>query len=303
MANKIDTLVEDIHSVFTDPQHSINEDNLEKLGEDVKEVVKTAIQEAHNYKDKTQLRMSKIGTPNRKLWYEVNVGSQQDTGDRDDLEEIPVDPQLAMKFLYGHILEQVLLFFVRESNHNIDGEQDTLSIDDIEGHRDCKIDGMTVDIKTSSSFQFHKFKNGTILNDDPFGYIAQLSGYDQAENGGVSSEEGAAFLVLNKESGEITLLRIDPMDMINAQQRVGEIKKVVNNPEPPEEKCYSPQPLGKSGNMVLNKNCEYCPFKHMCWEDDANNGQGLRAFQYQNGVKHFTHIENIPNVSEITGSS
>jgi hypothetical protein len=45
-----------------------------------------------------------------------------------------------------------------------------------------------IDIKTASNFAFNKFKKGTLADDDPFGYLAQLSGYEEAEgtsNGGL----------------------------------------------------------------------------------------------------------------------
>lgn len=296
MKKSIDTLIEDIHAVFTDPSHSVSDNNLQKMGDDIQEVVKTAIQEAHNYKDKQKLRMSKIGTPDRKLWFELNHGKgSEDTGDLDDIEDIPVDPNLAMKFLYGHILEQVLIFFIRESGHLVEGEQDELDIDGIKGHRDLKIDGTNVDIKTASKFSFSKFANGKLFEDDPFGYIAQISGYVQADQD-ANDDDGAAFLVLNKESGEITLMKVDSMDMIDAEQRVKEVKEIADRETPPSEKCYSPQPQGKGGNYVLHKYCEFCPFKEMCWAGDG----GLRKFQYSNGTKYFTHVESMPNVPEIT---
>ena len=46
---------------------------------------------------------------------------------------------------------------------------------------DCKIDGEVVDVKSASAMSFKKFKNGTLYEDDPFGYIAQLAGYEHNE--------------------------------------------------------------------------------------------------------------------------
>ena len=43
------------------------------------------------------------------------------------------------------------------------------------------------------------FKNGEIVNDDPFGYHAQLSGYEEAEG----TNQGGGFLVADKSSGDI----------------------------------------------------------------------------------------------------
>ena len=56
---------------------------------------------------------------------------------------------------------------------------------------DCTIDGEVVDIKTASGFAFKKFKDGTLAEQDAFGYLPQLAGYEEAEGtkkGGLYSE-------------------------------------------------------------------------------------------------------------------
>jgi len=294
----IDTLIPDIQKVFTNQEHEISEKNLEELAENIKEVVRTSVLEASVVR-KPYLRMSKIGTPERKLWYEMNR-QKEDVPvevEGDDVEEVvPLDPTLAMKFLYGHLLEQVLLFFIKEAGHTLEGTQETLEINGVEGHRDAKIDGINVDIKTASFFGFKKFSEGSLLVDDPFGYIAQLSGYVYADEGAL--DKGGAFLALNKESGELALLKIDSMDLINPEERIDRLQKVIDLPSPPSEKCYQPKPDGKSGNMMLHKNCTYCPFKVDCWKD-ANNGRGLRGFQYSNGTKYLTEVHSEPTVPEV----
>ena len=65
---------------------------------------------------------------------------------------------------------------------------------------DCVIDGEVVDIKTASGFAFKKFRDGTLAEDDAFGYMAQLAGYEQAEG-----TKNGGFLALNKESGELAM--------------------------------------------------------------------------------------------------
>ena len=46
---------------------------------------------------------------------------------------------------------------------------------------DSKIDGEVVDVKTASSYSFKKFEQGTLNEDDPFGYVTQLTGYEEHE--------------------------------------------------------------------------------------------------------------------------
>ena len=68
--------------------------------------------------------------------------------------------------------------------------------------------------------------------------------------------------------------------------------------EAPPSICYPPIAEGKKGNLRLSSGCVYCPHKAKCWKD-SNNGSGLRAFKYSNGVKYFTRVISQPNVLEI----
>ena len=83
----------------------------------------------------------------------------------------------------------------------------------------------------------------------------------------------------------------------NVNGTIDSLKNKLNSDTPPE-KCYQPVPEGKKGNMRLPTGCAYCGFKNECWSD-ANNGRGLRAFKYSNGVKYFTRILSTPNVQEL----
>ena len=100
--------------------------------------------------------------------------------------------------------------------------------------------------------------------------------------------------MINKETGELTLLKLHSIDMINPEYRINEIKDVLSKPAPPETKCYEPEPDGKSGNMALNRNCTFCEFKELCWKDD-----GLRKFKYSTGTKYLTKVVSVPRVEEL----
>lgn len=284
MAKTIDTLIADMHDVFL-KDHVCSEAGLKELGETVAACVKRSFEECHK-KEPFGLRMSKLGTKNRKLWFDAH-----------EPEEHHIDPATEMKFLYGHIIEAVVLFLAKEAGHKVEGEQGEVVVDGVVGHRDAKIDGITTDVKTASSYGFRKFARGTLHEDDPFGYIAQISGYTHADN----SPYGA-FLAINKESGDMTLLKVQPIDMINVPDRVAEVKHVVELSSPPPEKCYEAIPAGKSGNLGLNSNCGYCRHKLKCWAD-ANGGKGLRKFQYSDGVKYLVRVEEEPRVPEILGDN
>ena len=112
--------------------------------------------------ERKRLRLSAVGRTDRKLWYEIN-------------DPIPrkETPQLRMRFFYGHILEALLLYLATEAGHKVEHKQAEVVVEGIKGHIDAVIDGVLVDVKSASDYGFKKFKDGQLVNDDPFGYIAQ----------------------------------------------------------------------------------------------------------------------------------
>ena len=276
----LNTLVEDIYSTLEPLSQnkaiSIDEDMLNDLGESLKDCIRHW---ATPQKDSTRhLRMSNIGKPLRQLYFDMKENKVEPTN---------TSPFLSIRFLYGHLLEEILLFLVKLSGHTVTDEQKEISVNNIKGHMDCKIDGEVIDIKTASNFAFKKFKDETLRDDDPFGYLAQLSGYEAAEK----TNKGG-FLAINKETGEITLYRPDELDKPNITYVISKAKKVMDMDSPPEEICYEPIPEGKSGNMKLPKQCVYCSHKHKCYPD-------LRVFKYSKGLVYFTKVVNEPKVEEI----
>lgn len=276
---KLENLVTDIYSALSPLTEGkaleVSDEDIDNFGEAIKDVVKHwATPKA---RDNNTLRMSNIGKPSRQLWYDLKYKREESSFE---------DSHLPIKFLYGHLLEEVLLFLVKMSGHKVKDEQKEVEVKGVKGHIDCKIDGEVIDIKTASGFAFNKFRNGTLREDDPFGYMAQLAGYEEAEgttNGG--------FLVINKESGELTLYQPEELDKPYAPKVIEDIKESLNNNEPPEF-CYEPIPEGKSGNMKLPKNCVYCNHKFRCYPD-------LRVFKYSKGLVYFTEIVNEPKVEEV----
>jgi hypothetical protein len=191
-------------------------------------------------------------------------------------------------------MEALILFLIKEAGHSVEDEQKEVEIGGIKGHMDARIDGVITDVKTASRYGMKKFEDAlTLALDDPFGYIGQISGYAQA-----CGDDRAAFLAINKESGEIKVCTVSGNQMINAEERVSHVKTVLNSDTPPP-RCYDSVPEGKSGNLGLAKGCSFCDHKFECWAD-ANGGAGLRGFRYANGVKYLTHVAKTPNVEEVT---
>jgi len=283
----LDTLIPDIYALF-DVEHSVDEENLKTFADNVAAAVKGRLETVQSW-DRPTLRVSKLGTPDRKLWYELH-----DQNEPLENDSFKLSPENVMKFMYGDIIEELVLLLVKESGHTVEGEQGEVEIEGVIGHRDCIIDGITVDVKSTSKFAFQKFEKGTLHQDDPFGYIAQISSYCFADE----SPYGA-FLAMNKETGQLALLKVHKIDMIHPPTRIKEVRQFLEKDEPPEAKCYEPVPMGKKGNMELARGCGWCPFKEKCWEN-ANGGVGLRKFQYSNGVKYLTEVVDEPRVEELT---
>ena len=228
------------------------------------------------------VRMSNVGKPSRQMWFE-----KRDPNGRGD-----VDGATQIKFLYGHVLEEIVLMLVRMAGHSVTDEQKEVTVNGIVGHMDCKINGQVVDVKSASKFAFNKFMKGTLADDDPFGYLGQLAGYEKAEG----TDEGG-FLVINKESGELCMYCPDDLDKPNIDTKINSLLNELKLDTPPEM-CYNPTPDGKKGNMQLPKGCTWCKYKHECHKD-ANDGEGLRTFRYSTGYKYLTHVEAEPKVDEI----
>ena len=283
----IDTLVADIYSLFESSVPDMSDDQvdniIDKFGDALKVHLKRFIYEEERRRD--TLRLSAIGKPERQQWYSASPHSKVK-------ENIELQGKDKIKFLYGYILEELLLTLSSLAGHEVKDEQKEVSVEGVLGHQDAVIDNVLVDCKSSSGRGFDKFKNNYVSSDDPFGYIAQISSY--AEANGLTE---AAFLAINKQTGEICLSKVHSMEMINASDRVKYIKDMVNQSNPPA-KCYSDVPDGKSGNRKLDVGCIYCDYKRDCWKD-SNGGQGLRVFDYATNPRYLTQVSKMPNVEEI----
>jgi hypothetical protein len=281
----LDNLIADIYSkidVLNDGKNiDIDDKTLEDFGASMANVLKQWARP-----DKTNeafhLRMSNVGKPFRQLWFEKQK----------EEESRRLSPSLYIKFLYGHLLEEFLLLLVKTAGYQVTDEQKEIEVEGIKGHMDCKINGHVVDVKSASGFSFGKFKKGSLSEDDPFGYLAQLAGYEEAEK----SEDGG-FLVINKETGELCLHRPEDLDKPNIRQRIKDLKKALMLETPPDF-CYPPVAEGKKGNYRIAKNCVYCPFKKECFKE-SNNNKGLRAFKYAKGLTYFTALKVKPLVEEV----
>ncbi|MDA7495947.1 hypothetical protein N8469_00375 [bacterium] len=283
--SKLNTIVPDIYSILEKLSDGeplpITEEALDETMASMKEAILHWATPRKRDTDFT-VRMSNVGKPSRQMWFEK----------RDPNGRGSIDGATQIKFLYGHVLEEIVLMLVRMAGHNVTDEQKEVKVNGIVGHMDCKINGEVVDVKSASKFAFNKFQNGTLAADDPFGYLGQLAGYEEAEG----TDEGG-FLVINKESGELCMYTPDDLDKPNINTKINTLLDELKLDKPPEL-CYTPIPDGKKGNMKLPKGCSWCKYKHECHKD-ANDGAGLRTFKYSTGYTYLTEVVAEPKVDEV----
>ena len=274
-SKNLDTLVDDIYSVLV-TQQEIDDSLVNELSTEIAEVIKSRLSSSSHHRP--YLSLSSIGKPKRRLWYDIN----------DPIDDSTSKPHNILKFLYGDIIESVVLWLAKVAGHTVTDRQTEVKLLGIVGHTDSKIDGEVVDAKSASPRSYMKFEKSTLPDDDPFGYLAQVAAYDKKIGGG-----HPGFLAMNKVTGEICLYRPDPMfDLPDPEAVVSEAKETVALKEPPAEKCYQEEPDGKSGNMRLPKGCCFCPYKFRCWDN-------LRMFKYSDGIRYLTKVVNEPRVEEI----
>jgi hypothetical protein len=153
---------------------------------------------------------------------------------------------------------------------------------------------MTVDVKSASPYSFKKFKEGNLRDQDPFGYISQLSSYVYAAKDDplVTNKTHGAFLVIDKVNGHICLDMYDFTEELKTkEQEIEAIKVMVQQPTPPP-RGFEDEPQSKtSPNRKLKMECSYCEFKKACWP-------GLKMFAYSHGPVYLTDIKKELKVEE-----
>lgn len=276
----IDTLIEDIYSVFTEgyskTQH--NEKFIDDFGESMKDLMRSRL--TPREESNGNLRLSAIGKPARQLWY-----------DKQGIEKPPFEGDQLLKFFYGDVIEEVLLTLAKLSGHSVTNEQQKVVVAGITGHMDAVIDGYVIDVKSASANAFKKFDKGSLLFDDPFGYMHQISAYSES-----TENKGAGFLAMNKVDGKLTLFLPPKDELPDTKERVDYLKDALASDTPPE-RCYEEEEEA-NGNKKLPMGCVFCSFKKECWKD-ANDGDGLRGFGYSFGNVYLTKVVKQPRVEEV----
>lgn len=231
-------------------------------------------------KPRDYLGLSSVGTPcKRKLWYQINQTHLME----------PLSAEALGTFKYGDILEAFVLSLAKAAGHTVEGMQEKHEVFGIPGHTDAIIDGWVVDVKSASRFGFEKFKKNGVKEDDPFGYISQLSSYLYAlkDDPRVHQKSMGAFLVVQKDRFKLCLDAYDlAEELANKEAEIEATKSAVAGKIP--DRHYSDEPQIKtSPNRKLGVACSYCNFRKECWPN-------ARTFLYSTGPVHLTKVVKRP---------
>lgn len=261
---------------------------IEEFGENCKKAIRECLLTKRN-EEPFKLRMSNIGKPLRQLMLEKLFG------------RVPMDSQQRLRMTYGYIYESFVLFLLKaaglkiETNKKValDIAYDTDNKYTLLGSLDLKIDGKIYDIKSASSWSFdNKFTSfDNMEKDDPFGYCGQAMAYslgDKSLFGG--------WIVVDKADGRIKVVEVPEKNYRDiARKYLDDFKEKIKKALFGEVTLASMPPCDgvieetfgkyKTGNLILNKSCEFCPHKYKChpelkFKEDVNSKAAKKTWKY-----------------------
>lgn len=242
---------------------TIPQDCIDRFAEKVRKSVMTDATRSNN--GEFTLRLSSLGRPICQLQMEKMGVEQRDVNAH----------TLSTKFAIGDMLEHWVLMIMEAAGVPIDAEDIPCKLKvsgaEINGTADVIIDGKLYDIKTASKFAFNnKWTQGFdyVVSDDPFGYLCQGYGYSEAL--GVPF---GGWIVVCKDNSEITICEAPDNDepyRSDALRRMEKAFTVLTGTAPFKREFKDIEEIFKkvkTGNRVLGTTCEWCSWKHACWEN------------------------------------
>lgn len=236
-----------------------------------------------------RLRLSNIGNPTCKLWFEKNGYPAE-----------PKDYSFPLKMAFGDATEIILMAAMQAAQVDITGINEAGSIEvsgvKINGTSDVTISDEVWDVKSASAYSFkEKFNNpygyAHLKEKDDFGYIAQGHGYEMA-----IGKPFKGWLAVSKETGEVAALEVpeefkdsapDTVKMLETKIAKLESKEFPGRDFEDVPETFKRKP---TGNRHLNTACSYCQFRHSCWPN-LQHKPIQKSTASDPSWRYYTHIE------------
>lgn len=224
----------------------------------------------------------------RRIWYEAACDERIREGMREKIAG-----HNRFKFVYGDLIEEVVLYLAELAGHDVADCQKRLTLDmgnfTVAGRIDAIIDGVLIDVKSMEGFSFDRLLKGTW--DDKFGYSRQLGIYYHMLNGEGYQLDGAGILAVNKVNGRMLVHKVSKDDMYQGIKTLHDFSH-----DPDKFTLPNREVTNKFGNTVLKAGCAYCPFKFDCYKDEG----GLTVYGYSEGPTFVVGKHKVPKVPDIT---
>jgi hypothetical protein len=239
----------------------------DELAEEFGEYCKNLLKQQFSPRERNfALRMSSVGKP---------LCQQQ--MEKADTEREADGCWHKFKMLLGDMTEAAAVVIMKAAKVNVQAIQEQVELDiggiNLKGTLDIIIDDKVYDIKSCSPYSFtYKFSKpegfNAIVEDDPFGYVAQ--GYLYAE---AAQKEFGGWIAINKTTGEWCVCEPPIADnsyrkkaLATAEQNIDKLLK-----DAPFKRVFEAIPetwySKPTGNKTLDVTCSYCAFKKACWGD------------------------------------
>lgn len=222
------------------------------------------------------LRLSQIGRCVRQQWYMVKKYPTE-----------PLNPRAKMTFLFGDIVEAVVVALAKASGVNLHSEQKEVDFNGVKGHIDGLItvngEDCLFECKSMSDAGFKTLERNGL--EDDFGYLSQVNSYLHCLG------LNRAFLVaVNKNTGHITEVEVKKSDKLvkEIEKNITTLRECIQNDTLPDrkykpvEEIYRNKPTGR---MILPVQCAYCGYKDYCWnnlQQDFKNNRPIWVVEEDN---------------------
>ena len=248
-----------LHQYMTDAvngKSNMSDEVIDQVANDVRDALQRQFSGKVKRKD-FRLRMSNIGRPTCKLWYEKN---KPETA-------LPKSNNFMMNMMLGDIVEAVFKGLLKAAKVDYQDSENVilkLKDDNVSGSYDLVIDGAVDDVKSASDWSYkNKFESyDTLSSGDGFGYVGQLAGYAKA-----SGKKVGGWWVVNKANGHFKYVPAGGLNLDDEIKKIEDTVATVNTNK--FERCFEPEIetfRGKAtGNTVLNSNCKFCDYRYDCW--------------------------------------